>query len=253
MHAADREAHDEAIEFWQKSLRDWRVLTLFVPMSSEYQSRAGATLSNLAVEARKRGEFDKSRALVEEALVYQKRALKTQPVYELAQDFLRTHYSELSLSLTELGDFSALAATAEARVADLPDVPVEYCAAAKSLAECMLQARDAEHVSTAERQRQATHFAQRAMALLEDVNNRFTYDRARFIIAEAYVEVGDTLAAGDFHDDSRKAWESARKLFIHLQDRTDFKGEEEVDDYLKAIEERLGLTTARPREEVKPE
>jgi serine/threonine protein kinase len=238
-HLAERGAHDEAADLWQKSLRDWRALGLFEPLRSEYQSRAGATLSNLAVLARQRGESDKSRTLFEEAITFQKRALKTEPVYDLAKDFLRTHYEGLSITLTELGDHAALAATAEARVVDRPDVPFEYCAAAKWLAECIGHVNKNEQLSADERAAQSTHYVQRALALLDTANNRFTYDRAKFVIAEAYVEIGDKFAAAQFNDEARKAWESARALFIHLQDKSGFHGEEEVSNYLTTTEVRL--------------
>jgi tetratricopeptide (TPR) repeat protein len=238
-HLAERGAHDEAADFWQKSLRDWRALSLFEPLRSEYQSRAGATASNLAVLACQRGEFDKSRILFEEAITFQKRALKTEPVYHLAKDFLRSHYEGLSITLTELGDYAALAAAAEARVVDLPEVPFEYCAAAKRLAECIGHVNKNEQLSADERAANSTHYVHRALALLDTANNRFTYDRAKFVIAEAYVEIGDKLAAAQFNDEARKAWESARALFIHLQDKSGFSGEEEVSNYLKTTEERL--------------
>jgi serine/threonine protein kinase len=238
-HLAETGAHDEATDFWQKASRDWRTLTLYKPLHSEYQSRTGATLSNLATQARKRADYKASRSLSDEAIVYQKRALKTEPVFEFAKDFLRQHYRELSQALFELGDYTALAATAEARVADLPDVPFEYCAAAKSLADSMLMLKDDERLSPGEQERQLSSHAKRALALLDAARNRFEYERAQFIVAEAYFVVGDKLSASQFNDESRKAWESARTVFIQLQDKSGFNGEEKVTDYIKATEERM--------------
>ena len=87
---------DQADEIWNQSLRDWRVVILFRPFASESHSRAGATLSNLAVLASDRGDFKQCRRLAEEALIHQKRALRTEPVYKHAKGFLLTHYKHLS-------------------------------------------------------------------------------------------------------------------------------------------------------------
>ena len=64
---------DEAQEFWQQSLSEWRRLAETNPRNSEYHSRVGATLSNLGVLANRRGDLNMAREMLEEALKHQKR------------------------------------------------------------------------------------------------------------------------------------------------------------------------------------
>ncbi len=101
---------DEAAEMWRKSLADWRLLAEDYPRVSENHSRCGATLHNLGVLELQRNEPTQARALLEEALTHQKRALSRKPVYELAHQFRAQHVTSLKEALTRLGDVSALAA-----------------------------------------------------------------------------------------------------------------------------------------------
>jgi hypothetical protein len=119
---------DEAAEYWRKSLADWQLLAGDYPRVSEYHSRTGATLSNLAVLAARRNELTRARELFEQAIAHQKRALAREPVYELAREFLARHYRGLTEVLEKLGDEPALAALVEEQatfqsVSDQRDTP----------------------------------------------------------------------------------------------------------------------------------
>ena len=132
-----RSQWDLAEKSWQESLELWKGLSLVRPNVSEFFSRAGATLNNLAVLAAGVPEFRECQHLAEQAITLQKRALEIEPVYEYASHFLAMHYQQLGIALSGLGNRKALAKLSQERIAYLPEMPGEYCAAAVSLAECL--------------------------------------------------------------------------------------------------------------------
>lgn len=217
LYLAERGATDEAAEFWEKSLRDWRALTLLRPLSSEYQSRAGATLSNLAALASQHGDHTKCRRLAEEALVHQRGALKLTPIYPRAQQFLRTHYKHLSQSLADLGDYEALAASAEERASELADVPFETCQAAISLAACAQHAQAADGLAAEAKRAKVDHLFARSLEILADARARYEFDAAIFVVGDGYLQVGDHLQAAERTANARQAGEAALAIFTDLQ------------------------------------
>jgi hypothetical protein len=82
---------DESEILWRQASVDWRWLANEQPDSSEFVSRLGATLSNLAQLRVMRKQFRDALPLVEEAIEHQTRALTLMPVYELAEEFMNTH------------------------------------------------------------------------------------------------------------------------------------------------------------------
>jgi serine/threonine protein kinase/predicted negative regulator of RcsB-dependent stress response len=212
LYLAQGGRNDEAEKQWNDALRDWRALTLLRPLNSEYQSRAGATLSNLAVLARRRADFKQCRDMARQAVDHQKRALTAKPVYKLAKEFLSNHYQELSLAVESLGDYHSMAACSEDRVASLSDVPFESCLAAMSLARCVRLAKKDGKLTVAEQLEHMNRYAERALAVLDNAVGRFKEDSAIILVADAYSTVGDILAIADRKDDARRAWQAARKL-----------------------------------------
>jgi tetratricopeptide (TPR) repeat protein len=241
---ADNGQPQEAEAFWTSALGVWKGLTLMRPQSSEFHSRTGATLGNLAALARLRGDFQECCDLATQALQYQRRALKLEPVYEEAKGFLRQHYKQFSMALESLGDREALTRCAEERLLDLADVPYEVCAAAVSFASCAEQAHNAADLSAADRERLIYDCALRARAILDEAKERFDDDGARFTVAQAYVAIGDRFAQMDRQDDSRRAWQAAKAIFEQLRARVAPKDQHEFDPFIKSTEERLGWPTA---------
>jgi hypothetical protein len=222
-------------------------------MSSEYQSRVGATLSNLAALASYRKDFQRCRELSEEALSIQKRALKLEPVYEHAKDFLGTHYKLLSRALTGLGDHAALAATAEERVQMLPEEPRGHCASAVSLADCLPLLQKDDRLTTQEREELTARYAQRAQTLLTEAAERFRgWHKAEFTVAYCSIQVGDRLAAVDHLSDAQQSWQYARTLLTDLRGQAPQAAQRELDQvYLKPLEKRLAqqLVPTTPTDE----
>jgi hypothetical protein len=236
---------DEAEQQWNDAVRDWRALTLLRPMSSEYQSRAGATLSNLAVLARDRGNFERCRDLAQEALVHQKRALATKPVYELSKDFLRKHYKHLILALESLKDYEGLAACAEEHAAALSDVPYECCAAALSFESCAELVQEQPDLSPEDRLRLTDGYARRGLEILDEARGRFDDNLASFTVAQGYLTIGDGFAEMKRATDARRAWQSAHSLVTQVRAKVAPKDQHEFDDFIKSTEKRLTLLSAR--------
>jgi serine/threonine protein kinase len=236
-----RQNNDEAAELWEKSLQDWRTLTMVDPLSSEHHSRVGATLSNLAALASYRKDFQRCRELAEEALAIQKQALKLEPVYKLAEDFLATHYKILSRALAGLGDHTALAAIADQRVQMLPEAPREHCAAAVSLADCLPLLNKDDRLAPQQREELAARYVQRAQALLTEAGERFRgWDKAEFTVAYGSIEVGDRLAAVQHSSEAQQSWQYARTLLTNLRAEAPPAAQREIDKlYLKPLEKRL--------------
>jgi tetratricopeptide (TPR) repeat protein len=230
----------EAAELWEQSLRSWDALVLLRPLSSEYHSRLGATNGNLATLARDRGDFEKSSALAEEAVVHQKRALKTPPVYQFANDFLRQHYKLLSQSLWKLEDHAALAALSDERIQLLPDVPWEYFGAAGSLGLCAEMVESDAGVVGGDREELTDRYCRRALEILNDAQQRFDDDgEAQALIADAYVSVGDSFKKAGRSALANQSWRLAHDMFVAFSNENMSLSASEIDDRIQSVEKRL--------------
>jgi tetratricopeptide (TPR) repeat protein len=209
------------------------------PSNSEFQSRAAATLSNLAVLARQSEDFQRCRELANEALGWQKHALELEPVYEHAHDFLRRHYYELARALSALKEREALAALSEERVTYSPDSFEEYCEAAICFGDCLEQLHADTQYQGTDRQQLMDGYARRAFALLDTATDFAKDNRAVFTAARAFVELGDACAEMQRNDDASLAWQSAKREFVRVQDAVAPKDKWEFDEYIASTQERL--------------
>jgi tetratricopeptide (TPR) repeat protein len=234
---SDSGQHVPAGRVWNQALADWRALVQEFPRNSEHMSRVGATLSNLAILARDRGESHECRKLAEQALVAQKRALAIKPPYELCRDFLRGHYKVLAQALWRLEDHTSLAAISEERIKLLPDVPWEYFAAAGSLGLCaeILQAGS----NIAQDHERTDHYCQRALEILAGARERFQSVEAQVLIADAYVSVGDSFKKAKRHEAAQQAWQVARGMFATLSKKRGTLTPAEIDKRTRSVDERL--------------
>ena len=239
MSYAGRGESEKAKENWQKSFNTWKGLMFMRPSRSEFQSRAAATLSNLAVLARQSEDYQHCCKLAEEALDLQKHALKIEPVYEHAKDFLRKHYKQLSLALSTLHDRERLAEIAEERVAFFPDVPGEHYDAAMSLGDCMEQLYSDTEYAGEDRQQLMDGYARRAFELLDDASERFQDNHALFTIARAYLTLGDGCVEMARTTDARRAWLSAERQYKRVQAAVSPEDRHGFDEYLGSVRERL--------------
>jgi serine/threonine protein kinase/tetratricopeptide (TPR) repeat protein len=206
-----------AKQSWQESVELWKGLSLVRPNVSEFFSRAGATLNNLAVLAAGVPEFEQCQQLAEQAITFQKRALEIEPAYEYANQFLAMHYKQLGLALSGLGKREALAELSQERVAYLPEVPGEYCAAAISLAECLSQLHADASDQATDRDNLMEGYARNALGLLAHASRQFGESAAVYQIADAYLTVADEVATTGRLDEARASWQSAVDLFRRLQ------------------------------------
>lgn len=82
---------NEARKIWIDSLDDWQYLVDAHPYEAEYLSRLGATKSNIAQLQINKGEHDRARSLLVEAIKHQEKALTLYPEEPHALSFLRIH------------------------------------------------------------------------------------------------------------------------------------------------------------------
>jgi tetratricopeptide (TPR) repeat protein len=235
----------KAETYWQESLRLWKGLILMRPLRSEFHSRAGATLSNLAVLARLGENYELCRSLASEAVVFQKEhALKLEPVYEHAKPFLQKHYHELGLALSSLRDREALAKLADDRVADFPDVASETCEAAMCFGDCLEQLHSDEQYHGEDRNQLVDEYARRALEILDQGSERFDDNRDAFLIGGAYLMLGDGFHELGRTDDARRAWESAERQYKRVQAAVDPKNRHEFDEHIDDVRRRINSIEA---------
>ena len=98
-------AADEAHDYYSASLSDWRALAARSPDVSEYHSRIGATLHNMGMLQRESGDNHELQQLFSEALERQRRALRCEPVYDYAREFLDSHYQQLAKTFMNARDY----------------------------------------------------------------------------------------------------------------------------------------------------
>jgi tetratricopeptide (TPR) repeat protein len=230
---------DQAKKYWEDSLSRWKGLIFMHPLRSEYHSRAGATLSNLAVLAGEAKEFETCRALAQEAIEFQKHALQIEPVFHLARQFMGKHYQQLSLALSALGAREALSIAAEERVAYLPDDALEYCHAAMSFGECLEQLYVDTAYAGEDRQQLMDHYATRALALLDEASSRFGENHDVFALAKAYEVFGDGCSEVGRTDNAQQAWLAAVNQYLQVQAAVAPEKRHKFDQYILCVKAKL--------------
>jgi hypothetical protein len=229
---------EEAGQLWELALSDWQLLAKALPRNSEYLSRAGATLSNLAVLARDRADYTKARELALAAVDIQKRALALAPPYELCEPFLSKHYKVLSDSLAALQIEPALAALSEERIKLLPTFDSEYCGAARSLALCAEMLHSAARLTDEDKLRVEAH-CDRAMEILADARERFDSEEAHVAIAEAYIDIGNSFNNAKRPELARPAWQAARDMFVEFANKEGLFTPESIAEQIQDLDEVL--------------
>jgi serine/threonine protein kinase len=229
---------EEAGQLWELALSDWQLLAKALPLNSEYLSRAGATLSNLAVLARDLADYKKARDLALAALDIQKRALALAPPYELCEPFLSKHYKVLSDALAALQDEKALAAISEERIEQLPNFATEHCAAARSLALCVEMFHRNAHPTDEDKRRVEAH-CDRAMKILADARQRFDSEEAYVSIAEAYIDVGNRFNNAKRAELARPAWQVARDMLVAFPNKEKIFTPDSIAEQIQNLDEGL--------------
>jgi tetratricopeptide (TPR) repeat protein len=240
---------DEARRVWEQALADWRSLAREFPRDSEYVSRVGATLSNLAVLARDCADFRESRALAEQALDAQKRARAIKPPYEHCDQFLATHYKVLSQSLVELQDEKALAVISEERIKLLPDFCSEYCGAARSLALCA-ELLHKSQATTEDAQRRFEAHCGRALEILADARAKFDSEDDYVSIAQAYMNIGNSFNNAGRQESARQAWQVARDMFARFPNHELLFDPDSIAEQIQDLDETLqeNMDSTKPAE-----
>jgi eukaryotic-like serine/threonine-protein kinase len=169
---------DEAIAAYRKALELWRKLAAGAPEVAAYQSQVGATLNNLAMGLLSRKDPGEAARLLEEAVTYQKAALKLDPENARFRQFLRNHYSNLAKALVQLGEHRQAARTAAELPGLYPDDWQEYVRAAGLLAQCAALAEKDADLPEDKRKEFAKGYGDKALALLRQAADKGWKDAA---------------------------------------------------------------------------
>jgi hypothetical protein len=224
---------------WDESVKYWKALGLMRPANSEFHSRTGATLNNLAESARQRSDFRRCQDLATQAVYYQKLALRAKPVHKLAEEFLHQHYEVLSIASDELADYLSLAHCAEDRIQQLPDVASEWRLAAIAYTRCADIVRNDAQLTDDDKHQLADRFAQEAMDLLAKGLTRFDAANDRWEIAVAYFSIADGLCSMARFDDAQSTGHAALSLFENIRDTFDAKDRPQFDEIIGQAQRQL--------------
>jgi hypothetical protein len=103
--------HREAVAIRKKLVDDF-------PNVPDFRSELGASLNNLAMVRKDRGDLAEARQFLEQAVGHQQAARKTNPGNATYRQFLRNHYWELTEVLVRMKEHAEAAKAA----AELPGV-----------------------------------------------------------------------------------------------------------------------------------
>jgi serine/threonine protein kinase len=172
------------------------------PANSGYQSWAGACLNDLAMLLMRQGrQLNEARGLLEQAVVYQRRALRTnsrQPTY---RQFLRNHLVNLARALVALGEHAEAARAAGEFAGVFPERPSDAHQAYGLLRDCGRLAKKDLRLAPGQRQAAAQAYAGLARKLLRDArrqasdNPRAQNELAWWLATDPDLTVRDAAAA----------------------------------------------------------
>lgn len=186
----------EAQKAWRRSAGNWRDLSAAYPAVSEYHSRVGATLSNLAILVRNAGELDEACELLEQAIGHQRDALKCDKPFRFASEFLHNHYLVLSRTLIKQGKHTEAAAVIDRLDREFSD----HMRAAELLAKCALLAGDDEALSNSQRETARRDYLQRAADALDKAKQNAPEDP---VAQNALAWILVSLPFAELHDLAR--------------------------------------------------
>ncbi|MCI0459454.1 MAG: tetratricopeptide repeat protein [Gemmataceae bacterium] len=138
------QAYREALVHWQK-------LTADSPNVAEYQHGCGEALHNLAAVFGKRGEPEKARALVVDAIHHRRIAWKANPQQPNYREALAEEYVDLARALVELRDHAGAAEAIAEMLSLRPERWKSYFHAAGLLQRCAALATNDVQLAEAER------------------------------------------------------------------------------------------------------
>jgi hypothetical protein len=156
----------EAEQYHREALAIRKKLVADFPTVPDYQSELGASLNNLAMVRKERGDLAEARQLLEQAVGHQRAARRTNrgnPTYRL---FLRNHYLELSDVLVRMKEHAGAAKAAAELPGAFPDGWQEYHRAAGFLARCVPLAETDTRLPESRRKEAARSYADQSMRML---------------------------------------------------------------------------------------
>src|SRR5262249_5459898 len=158
----------EAEQLLRESLALRERLAAEYATTPSYQSALAATQQNLATVRRMCGDVNEARALVEQAIVRQKTALRANPDQPSYPGFLHTHYGCLTEILLQQRDHARAAEMAVELPRILPDSWKEIARVATYLGLCARQAARDEELPPARREPVAQSYRRRREELLRE-------------------------------------------------------------------------------------
>src|SRR5262249_6852521 len=138
------------------------------PAVPDYRHYLGAVLNNLASYPRDRGELAEARQMVEQAIDYQRAALKSNPRHPRYRELLGNHNGTLTEFLVQLGEQVKAGKPAAEAPQLYPDSDQECLRAAEFVARCVPLAEKDTRLAEGARRALAQAYAEKAVAWLRE-------------------------------------------------------------------------------------
>jgi tetratricopeptide (TPR) repeat protein len=173
-------AYREAIEIQERLLADLAGRTGAPSVSglrsSDIRHYLGGNFNNLALVLIDRGELNKARLTLEQALAHQRAAIDADPMNQQHRRFLLEHYTAIGTVLIRLGEYAKAAEDAEEQVRALPDSGLAAARAASCLIRCAAMAEEDVEQTPGERRETARSMTERARVLALEADRLSTKD-----------------------------------------------------------------------------
>jgi serine/threonine protein kinase len=211
---------DDAETEWRQALAIQERLAAEFPTDAGYQNDLAGSLVNLAGVHMERREFATAVKLLEEARPHHEAALVANGKDPTYREFYHNNLSNLARSHDRLADHARLATTAEELARFDYNPPTDLYDAAAYLCHCTTMASKDGRLADARRKELANHYADRALALLQQAVERGYKDAARFPtkpqyrqeLASCFVQLGVVLDQIHRPKDAEGLYRDARAI-----------------------------------------
>jgi tetratricopeptide (TPR) repeat protein len=177
---------DESEALHRRALGLREALAAEFPGSAEYRSDCGATLNNLALRLKQRGDLAEARRLLEQAMEHQRAALKINPRRAQTRAFLHNHCTILVDVLCRLGEHGEAVRVADDWAGLFPDGWAESVQAARHIVGCILVAERDQRLSVDRREELVRRYGDQVV------------ERLRHAVARGYRGLGELARLPDF-------------------------------------------------------
>jgi tetratricopeptide (TPR) repeat protein len=161
----------ESEQSYRQSLDYWEGLAKEFPEKSEYESRVGATLNNIAMVIKGEGRSAEARDLLVRAESHQRRAIDVRPTYEFARTFLINHLDNLVDLHASLGEYQE-ASDAAARLVLVNEDESASLQIANLLSSCVSRIKRDPQLNDQQRAEWIRRYVAQAHSVLRAAINR---------------------------------------------------------------------------------